>query len=291
MSTKMDVEPEIEETEEILDRLHWRRTANFELITPALAALYLEKNKINRTIRPDAVAAYARDMKSGEWVTSGESIQIDWFDRVIDGQHRLEAIIQSGVTIELLVVRGLDPKAQQRIDSGIVRAYADQLKMANVAEPFSVASTLRRIHMYVHNAERVDFTSGKVTQAELEKAFAEYPGIVDTVVELKAVCRRVKVPLSLYAFTYWLLEQHNPEKAREFFDLLGKGANLDEDNPVLVLRDRIGRERDLYSQREFQVRVFWLMVLAWNHWMAGRKVRRLQLSSKISAEAFPGVAS
>src|SRR5690242_4011344 len=123
-------------------------SAQYEIITPAIAEAYLAKNEINRTVRKAAVSAYARDMANGDWITTGEAIQFDWFDRMIDGQHRLLAIIEAGVSIQFLVVRGLDPKAQKRIDSGIVRAFADQLKMADIPESLSVASALRRIHLY-----------------------------------------------------------------------------------------------------------------------------------------------
>lgn len=264
-------------------------SAQYEIITPAIAEQYLAKNEINRTVRKSAVEAYARDMADGEWVITGEAIQFDWFDRMIDGQHRLLAIIMSGVSIQFLVVRGLDPKAQKRIDSGIIRAFADQLKMANIPEPFSVASALRRIHLYENAAERVDFATGKVTHAELEEAFDKHPEIVETVVKLKNSAPRIGVPVSMLAFVHWLLGEHNSEKTEEFFELFLRGANLALDDPILVLRDRIRREREQYTQREFQVRAFWLTVQAWNHWRGGRKISRLQLPSKITAEAFPGV--
>lgn len=277
------------ESTEVPERRYTHPSAQYEIITPAIAEYYLAKTKINRTVRSSGVDAYARDMANGDWITTGESIQFDWFDQLIDGQHRLLAIIKSGKSIELLVVRGLDPRAQKRIDSGIVRAFADQLKMAGVAESLSVASALRRIHLYEVMAERVDFNTGKVTHAELEEVFERHPSVPEIASRLKNVASRTGVPLSQLTFINWLLHEHNPEKTEEFFDLFLHGANMDLDHPVLVLRDRIRRERDQYAQREFQIRAFWLTIQAWNHWRSGRKVTRLQLPSKISAESFPGI--
>ena len=52
-------------------------------------------------------------MGSGNGQTSGLSIQFDWDGRMIDGQHRCEAGIESGVTIRMLVVKGLDPRSRR----------------------------------------------------------------------------------------------------------------------------------------------------------------------------------
>lgn len=46
-------------------------------------------------------------MKTGRWVLNGETICFDSNGVLRDGHHRLLAIIESGVTIEVLVVRGV----------------------------------------------------------------------------------------------------------------------------------------------------------------------------------------
>jgi len=72
-------------------------------ITPEMAAIMLEKNQTNRRLNPRLVSQYAKDMKNGEWKTTHQGIAINCLGFVVDGQHRLAAIVESGVAIWLLV--------------------------------------------------------------------------------------------------------------------------------------------------------------------------------------------
>ncbi len=53
------------------------------------------------------MAEYANAMKSGEWKYNGESIKVCTDGSLLDGQHRLEACIESGVTFDTLLVTNL----------------------------------------------------------------------------------------------------------------------------------------------------------------------------------------
>ena len=100
-------------------------TAMFEKITPEKAADYLEKNtKRNRKVANRRVHLFARDMASGRWVSNGEPIIFDKSGELIDGQHRLLAIIEAGIPVKMLVVRGVPKKAFETIDQGSSRTLA-----------------------------------------------------------------------------------------------------------------------------------------------------------------------
>ena len=98
------------------------KTSIFETITPELAEVYLSRNaEGQRKINPNRVADYAADMGKGLWVANGEAVIFDDAGRLIDGQHRLSAIIRAGVPVEMLVVRGVEGKSFQTIDQGFSR--------------------------------------------------------------------------------------------------------------------------------------------------------------------------
>ena len=79
-----------------------------EVITPSKAKEYLEHNHINRNINKARVTAYANDMKRGAWQTNGESIKFNKKGELIDGQHRLSAIVLSNVEVATLVLKDID---------------------------------------------------------------------------------------------------------------------------------------------------------------------------------------
>ncbi len=105
-------------------------------VTPELAKLWLGNNFRNRPISEDVIAAYARDMTNGVWVPTHQGVAFNDRDELIDGQHRLHAIIRSGKTVRMMVTFGLPSKIEgsemttmDAVDRGRTRSVADQLKI------------------------------------------------------------------------------------------------------------------------------------------------------------------
>src|SRR4051794_2644385 len=90
-------------------------------VTPEIAREWLESNHNNRPLRGDNVKALARDMRNDDWRLVGDPIRIDRLGNLIDGQHRLAAVVDSGVTIPFYVATGLEPEDKRVIDAGIKR--------------------------------------------------------------------------------------------------------------------------------------------------------------------------
>lgn len=67
-------------------------------------------NVKNRKLRVRTVDAFAADMRRGKWHTTHQGIAFDEAGNLLDGQHRLAAIVKSGCTIEILVTTGI-PKS------------------------------------------------------------------------------------------------------------------------------------------------------------------------------------
>src|SRR5664279_4273925 len=76
-------------------------TADIEVITPSLAATYLEANIKNRKVKEKAVQRYAADMVAGEWMLTGEAIKFSDEGSLLDGQNRLRAIVMSRTPIPM----------------------------------------------------------------------------------------------------------------------------------------------------------------------------------------------
>lgn len=107
-----------------------------EVITPEIAKAWLEFNTDNyRNLSPSCVKNYAGIMARGAWdEKEPNAIQFDWWGVLRNGQHRLAAIKDSGVTLTLWVERGLDPDGFVYTDSGIVRKGGDVLNALGLFE-------------------------------------------------------------------------------------------------------------------------------------------------------------
>ena len=108
-------------------------------ITPDMAAQMLERNTMNRNISQLNVTRYANDMASGAWEQNGETIKIAEDGTILDGQHRLWAIIESGVTVTMIVVYNVRKEAVGSIDSGVTRLFHHLLKIKGSQHPTTAA--------------------------------------------------------------------------------------------------------------------------------------------------------
>jgi len=99
-----------------------------------------------RKARPRKVTLYATEMTTGRWKVNGDTIKFDDQGRLIDGQHRLMAAIQAGLTLTSFVARGLDADdAFATLDVGARRSTADYLRYHGFASNVALlAASARR---------------------------------------------------------------------------------------------------------------------------------------------------
>lgn len=101
-----------------------------ELVTPEMAERWLEKNNSNRPLRQNVVAAYAAQIKAGQWRLTHQGVCLDCNGALIDGQHRLTAIAHTGIAILMQVSRMTTEESAMAlpVDVGAKRSYSDILK-------------------------------------------------------------------------------------------------------------------------------------------------------------------
>lgn len=118
--------------------------AQVETITPETAREYLKFNTVNRPFNKITVDYYADQMKKGQWLLNGEAICFADGGVLINGQHRLNAVIKAGVPIQTLVVRGVSQQSFITFDNGRSRTMADVLSLSEVPNANYVASIIKK---------------------------------------------------------------------------------------------------------------------------------------------------
>ena len=94
-----------------------------ERITPEKAKAYLDNaNPLNRSVQ-GLTKKYAKTMLAGFWYLHHQGIAFDESGMLIDGHHRLRAIVESGVTIEIMVTRGCPKGSLPGIDRGTIKTH------------------------------------------------------------------------------------------------------------------------------------------------------------------------
>lgn len=106
-------------------------TVELTIVHPDQALGWLESaNTNNRKVSYRYVQRLARDMTEGRWRLTHAGIAFSPEGTLLDGQHRLWAIVTANVPIRLFVWRNVDPQAMMAIDSGKARSMADILNIA-----------------------------------------------------------------------------------------------------------------------------------------------------------------
>lgn len=125
--------------DEAIERPEGVRTS-WHTITPDYAMKVLDEyeafcdkhpeERMNRPVHQSQVARYATDMAAGRWGRNHQGIAFDVNGILLDGQHRLWAVVESKVTVQMQVTHGLDREAQLTIDAGLKRSTADVASIA-----------------------------------------------------------------------------------------------------------------------------------------------------------------
>lgn len=108
-----------------------------EIITPAIAQEWLIRNVENRVFRTSHSAKCADDMTEKKWTQC--IAPLAFFDDGVlaDGQHRLEAIVNSGMEQEFIIVRGLTRADAANFDRGMPRTIPDNARISGVDKDIS----------------------------------------------------------------------------------------------------------------------------------------------------------
>lgn len=220
-------------------------TMDIERITPSMASEYLRKNTpFNRSINPKRVETYADEMRRGGWKLNGESICFNKKGELVDGQHRLSAIIKADVPIETTVIRGIENDVVL-FDRGGNRTETQILRMRNdvVFKPSN--SIIASIKMYLtityggnnnsvwSSTAIVEFinTFASILQKVHEITEVSSSKYTSTQVNSKKACIQTAVMGAL-------MKGEGPEKLAKFFEIFRTGIyNTDKELSALVLRN------------------------------------------------------
>lgn len=219
-------------------------TAKMETITPEIAKKYLEKNTRNyRSLSKNTVDTYAEDMKIGKWEENGECIAFYENGDLFDGQHRLHAIVKSGVTLRMMVERGI-PNSTTITDWGSARTI-NQWGRANGLVVSSTVQGMARA--MVAGFGRNGCSKGKTSQY-IEENYTD----LREAEKLATVGRRhalgQRAPIAMVAFVARKLNLVNESIIKQFFSVFNTGSvseneKRDPSAPLIASRTIITRYR------------------------------------------------
>lgn len=212
---------------------------SIETITPQRAKQYLEAKAANRPVRMALVKQYARDMANEEWKLSHQGIAFDEHNYLIDGQHRLSAIIESGVPTTMLVARGVPLSSQIAMDDHAKRSAGDAISLIRSEKVTQSQVALMRVVIEFGG-------SGKPTKHELNHHYDTFRDCIAFIMPYYSRKERSVTASPVWAaiMMAWFYEQ-DLERLQLFCRILkGDEIPYDEyDRAATTLREWLLRTR------------------------------------------------
>jgi hypothetical protein len=243
-------------------------------VTPQLAAQWLKTNADNRKPSEAWIKKLARDMANNDFPNVGESIKFDTEGHLVDGQHRLHAVVRSKKTIEFLVVEGVAREHRYRMDKGRPRKVSDELTMRYRIPSSQMAVAAVRI-ILMWEIEVIKSETFKPTDSEIIDFTVKNADLVNQAVRYGMALRsEIGALPSPTAALWYLTYQIDAAEALSFWDLLKSGEGLHKGDPELTLRAAIGRLQ--VKGGEKNPKSFMAMLAkAWNARREGKKMLAL----------------
>ena len=262
-----------------------------ELVTPDYAQELLKKNDRNRGLSKYVLSNYVSDMENDRWQDSASQIQISSEGWLLNGQHRLHAVVQSGRSQYFTITKGLQSETQDVMDLGKTRTVADALSIRGVKNWHMVAASIRLHYGWQTGTPIKTFEGGRTgrTKAqEIELILQEKDKIpmLGEVMNMASRSTSAFRPLTGGSAGAFLIEATRLpgtwEYARNFIEQVVNGERLFDRDPILVLRNRLNKMWFMREKPRGERAVkLGLIVSAWNHYVDGNKVSTLRVYEHI----------
>ena len=216
-------------------------TARLELIDKE-AALRLLGNSVNvqRPLIKTLVEKIAQAMNYNEYIDAiANPIFISESGRLLDGQHRLNALALTDKAIYFLVIRGLPEETFVYFDQNRPRNAVDVVRARGITGPDKVAGVVKLLFQLVENNKKA------VPRMEiLDRIVQDYNGIESAVTRAQAFHDDSHIVTSVGATLVFLYQLEYPELYNQFFDLIQYGGGTNEQyrdgsHPVAQLKKKI----------------------------------------------------
>lgn len=219
------------------------------MVTPEMAERFLTKNTQNRKLDQNRVQRYANEMRGGFWILNGESIAFDNEGTLVNGQHRLAAVIKAGIEVPFLVVQNVPTKSFLVTDTGKNRTSGDVFGINGTP---SAKTTAAGIQVYCDlKGGLYSINSCIRSRLPREMALSIYNENSEKIDEVVKYCRCIstkfiyhEAALYIGIYLYLLYEKkYTEDTIHRFFDWYAYPP-VCKCNSIYCLRERLTRAKN-----------------------------------------------
>jgi hypothetical protein len=211
-------------------------------VTPEVATTWLRLNKSNRPLRGGTIQRFVRMMNAGLFKQDHpDHIMFDTDGWLINGQHRLHAIVRSQTTQEMRVLRHVPREMAHAIDIGIRRTIEDSVYIAKGDKVDRVG--LRLLTRFAGGGWT--HTSGNLpyTREDLIALYDRYAEVLSAIgaMFIEHGQGQIRTVVRALVARAWVARTQERARIHEFVAVIctGRYIHPDDDSAGLLLRDHL----------------------------------------------------
>lgn len=251
-----------------------------EEICPTRAKQLLAQNNTNRNLNQRLVGKLTEAIVNDHWKVNGETIKLSKKGRLLDGQHRLHAIIMAKKPAKTYLIDGLEEDCHPTIDAGLRRTGGHALQFLGVKNSNLVAATIGMVHRIRIKDLKA---SPRYTNEDIVREHQIDPqgySKAATYISGKQWLRKF-AGSTVAAACYYLTQKLDTDQSDEFFNAVASGENLQHGDPAFALRNQLMNKRSIQGklERGKQVRynIYQDIAYAWNALRDKRSIKKIMV--------------
>ena len=263
-----------------------------QTITPARAAELLEANSTNRPVSKAVVRSFAEAMRRGEWMVTHQGIAFDVNGVLVDGQHRLAAIIEADLPVELTVFTEVGEGTFDVLDTGKRRTAADVLAIEGEKSSTMLAAMVRTVWLY-ENRPELNWSGGAaaVSNHQIVQTLERHPKLRDYLTVGEQVAAATGMIKSAAGAACYLVGQANRRAdLSPWYEGVIDGAGLVRSDPRLLFRrvmfNMARRHAGQVLRRRDTREHVGLYLTAFNAWATGQPISQLRFTPRDTVPAI-----
>lgn len=279
------------------------------IITPDDARKILEKNTSNRPLNLRRVEGLVDVLRKNLWALNGDAIRLAKDGTLLDGQHRLQAVVNSDISIRTVVFLNAEYDIFKTIDIGKKRSTGDVVAVAfkDCKYPRNIAAAARTYLSYqnwcnggsqiglqtngrnssvmtIRNSTE-NTTKEKLTNEMILNFVSQNPNFIDFIAicsKLHSVQKPTKIDFHVFAALKWHTDQIDFDLSEKFWNKVVFGHKNTEDKNDSITKLTVYLEKTRQSGHELLVtstlRHFSTIAYVWNLLRTKKTVQALPSS-------------
>jgi hypothetical protein len=269
-----------------------------EEMTPKRARDLLEASlgQKQRALANGRVERIAHSIVEGQWKVTHQGIALSPEGYILDGQHRLAAIVRANIPVTMMVAYDADPDTFDVIDTGAARTAANTLQVAGYVGANGLSACSRMLLTY----DRIKTSRTPPKSATAKLTTADVIRLMNTdrgqlILDSQSDAGSLATAWGRYGSRSWVMAGqvllreagHSKEQLDTFNARLRDGAFLEPGSPILAFRRFVMSDTGLArlakdSKSYVALAVF---IKTFNAYVSGQE--RLLAVFKLGVEPYP----